>query len=34
MKGQVFTFTIDQPGQVELETHDSGVLVAQLVVRP
>lgn len=32
--GQVFTFTIDQPGQVELETHGSGVLVAQLVVRP
>ena len=32
--GQVFTFSIDQPGQVELETEGSGVLVAQLVVQP
>ena len=32
--GQVFTLTIDEPGQVELETEEAGVLVAELVVRP
>ena len=32
--GQVFTLTFDEPGQVELETEEAGVLVAELVVRP
>ena len=32
--GQVFTLTIDKPGQVELETEETGVLVAELVVQP
>lgn len=32
--GQDFTFTIEQPGQVEIETHETGVVVAELVVTP
>ncbi len=32
--GQVFTFTVQQPGQVEIETHETGVVVAELVVTP
>jgi len=32
--GQVFTFSVQQPGQVEIETHETGVVVAELVVRP
>lgn len=32
--GQVFTSTVNQPGQVELEPEQAGVLVAQLVARP
>lgn len=31
---QVFRFQVEQPGQFDVETHDTGVLVAQLVVRP
>lgn len=33
-EGQRFRFTVEQPGQFDVELHDSGVLVAQLVVRP
>ena len=29
---QVFTFSIDQPGQVEIETHETDTVVAELVV--
>jgi len=32
--GQEFSFTVEQPGQFDVELHESGVLVAQLVVRP
>lgn len=31
---QVFRFQVEQPGQFDVEAHDIGVLVAQLVVRP
>lgn len=31
---QEFVFTVQQPGQFDIELHDAGVLVAQLVVRP
>jgi len=31
---QEFSFTVEQPGQFDVELHESGVLVAQLVVRP
>ncbi len=33
-RGQEFSFTVEQPGQFDVELHESGVLVAQLVVRP
>jgi hypothetical protein len=29
---QVFRFSIDQPGQVEIETHETDTVVAELVV--
>ena len=29
---QLFTFSIDQPGQVEIETHETETVVAELVV--
>jgi hypothetical protein len=29
---QVFTFSIDQPGQVEIETHETATVVAELEV--
>lgn len=29
-----FRFTVEQPGQFDVEAHETGVLVAQLVVRP
>ncbi len=32
--GQVFRFPVEQPGQVAVETHDTPVLVAELVVQP
>jgi len=31
---QVFRFPVELPGQVAVEAHDAGVLVAELVVRP
>lgn len=31
---QVFRFPVEQPGQVAVETHDTPVLVAELVVQP
>ena len=31
---QQFTFTVEQPGQFDVELHESDTLVAQLVVRP
>lgn len=31
---QEFRFTVEQPGQFDIELHEAGVLVAQLVVRP
>ena len=31
---QVFTFTIEQPGQVEIETHETATVISELVVRP
>jgi hypothetical protein len=33
-QNQTFRFPVEQPGQFDIETHDTGVLVAQLVVRP
>ncbi|OZE21920.1 hypothetical protein CH262_20130 [Rhodococcus sp. 05-2255-1e] len=33
-KDQVFTFTVDVPGQVDIELHHSDRTVATLVVRP
>ncbi len=33
-KDQLFSFTIDTPGQVAVEAHHSGVTIVQLVVRP
>ncbi len=33
-KDQRFGFTVEQPGQFDVELHESGALVAQLVVRP
>lgn len=33
-KNQLFTFTIDRPGQVAVEAHHAGVTIVQLVVRP
>lgn len=33
-KDQLFTFTIDRPGQVAVEAHHAGVTIVQLVVRP
>lgn len=32
--GQVFEFSVERPGQVEIEAHESGTLVAELVVQP
>lgn len=32
--GQTFEFTTEQPGQFDVELHESGTLVAQLVVQP
>ena len=29
---ETFTFTIDRPGQVEVESHDNGTLIVNLVV--
>ena len=31
---QVFELTVEHPGQVEVETHETGVVIAELVVRP
>ena len=31
---QVFTFTIEQPGQAEIETHETATVISELVVRP
>ncbi len=31
---QVFTFSIDQPGEVEIETHETGVVIAEVSVTP
>lgn len=31
---QVFTFAIEQPGQAEIETHETATVVCELVVRP
>lgn len=33
-KAQVFSFTIDTPGQVAVEAHHAGATIVQLVVRP
>ena len=33
-QNQRFRFPVELPGQFDVETHDTGVLVAQLVVRP
>lgn len=33
-QNQKFRFPVELPGQFDVETHDTGVLVAQLVVRP
>lgn len=33
-KDQLFSFTIDRPGQVAVEAHHAGVTLVQLVVRP
>ena len=34
MKARTFTFSIDTPGQVDVESHHLGVTIVQLVVRP
>ena len=31
---QVFTFTVDVPGQAEIESHETGVTIVTLVVQP
>ena len=31
---QVFRFTVDVPGQAEVESHETGVTIVSLVVRP
>ena len=31
---QVFTFTVEIPGQVEVESHEAGVTIVTLVVQP
>ena len=33
-KDQLFSFTVDRPGQVAVEAHHAGVTLVQLVVRP
>jgi hypothetical protein len=34
MKDKAIEITIDQPGQVAIESHELGVVIVQLVVRP